>query len=371
VYLATWVKLNIRVISGADWARRRHIFSEGARMSGENKGRTTICAIVVNYNYAKFVSTAIESVLNQDDPFDEVVVVDDGSTDDSLTVIEKYRSRLKIIAKSNGGQMTASMAGIEATDTDYVYILDADDFVHSTFVEKVRPQLQARPAKVQVQLESVGEDGARHKSIFPTYPQSYSTEQIKSDNVIIGFYVCPPTSGNIYRRDILQKLELSALPPNDPIDGIGALAAPYYDDIVTIAQPLACYRVHGNSLSGWAAPTVSILQYETDRLLNRWQYLRNILGDRAPKTDLTKTLYVSERLLMTQCLEGRLIISNAIFDFVKRLSRANYSLKYKMAIAAWALMLAIPLKQLRKNLIYAKRSPVSRSALLKGLASLF
>ena len=76
--------------------------------------RKTTC-LVNNYNYCKFVVQAIESALAQSTPFDEIIVVDDLSTDDSVNIIkEKYQdnSRIKIVVKDkNEGQLSAFNEG--------------------------------------------------------------------------------------------------------------------------------------------------------------------------------------------------------------------------------------------------------------------
>src|ERR1700746_2098930 len=101
----------------------------------------TIAAVVVNYNYAQFVADAIDSVLAQTLPFDKIVVVNDGSTDASMSVIETYAGRATIIDKPNGGQLHAVLAGVRSCDTDYVYVLDADDYIAAHFNAAVQPLL--------------------------------------------------------------------------------------------------------------------------------------------------------------------------------------------------------------------------------------
>src|SRR5262245_16836752 len=64
----------------------------------------SFAAIVLNYNYAAFVADAVESVLKQSRPFDEVIVVNDGSTDNSLEVLEAYADRARVLDIPNGGQ---------------------------------------------------------------------------------------------------------------------------------------------------------------------------------------------------------------------------------------------------------------------------
>ncbi|EGB14400.1 glycosyl transferase family 2 [Pseudodesulfovibrio mercurii] len=88
-----------------------------------------ISVIMPCYNCEAFVGPAIESVLGQDYPDFELIFIDDGSTDGSSAVAEKYADdeRFKAIWKSNGGVSSARNLGLDACTGDYVTFIDADD----------------------------------------------------------------------------------------------------------------------------------------------------------------------------------------------------------------------------------------------------
>src|SRR6516165_1862808 len=90
--------------------------------------RATI--IINNYNYGRFLAAAIESALNQTYVNTEIVVVDDGSTDDSRQVIVGYGDRVRPVLKANGGQASAFNAGFAASTGDVICMLDADDLFY-------------------------------------------------------------------------------------------------------------------------------------------------------------------------------------------------------------------------------------------------
>lgn len=97
-----------------------------------NSEHPLVSVIIPAYNHDKYVERAIHSVLTQTYPHIELIVVDDGSTDDTLAVIEQVRSKskkdFKVIAKKNGGVSSALNAGIAASHGEYIAILASDDW---------------------------------------------------------------------------------------------------------------------------------------------------------------------------------------------------------------------------------------------------
>lgn len=97
------------------------------------------CCIINNYNYQAFLADAVESALNQTTPFDEIVIVDDGSTDGSREIIGNRwsgDSRVRVVLKQNGGQLSAFNAGFEASTGDLLCFLDSDDVYYPDYLEK-------------------------------------------------------------------------------------------------------------------------------------------------------------------------------------------------------------------------------------------
>lgn len=85
--------------------------------------------VIPLYNKEKSVLRAVKSVLNQNYEKFELIIVNDGSTDNSLEVVKKIKDdRISIINKSNGGVSSARNFGIKAANTDYICFLDADDY---------------------------------------------------------------------------------------------------------------------------------------------------------------------------------------------------------------------------------------------------
>jgi glycosyltransferase involved in cell wall biosynthesis len=95
-----------------------------------------VSVIIPNYNYAAFVGQAIESVFAQTYQNYEVIVVNNGSTDNSLEVLSKYADKIILVDQANLGQSGARNTGIQNSTGDLLAFLDADDFWEPEKLEK-------------------------------------------------------------------------------------------------------------------------------------------------------------------------------------------------------------------------------------------
>jgi glycosyltransferase involved in cell wall biosynthesis len=86
-----------------------------------------VSVLINNHNYARFLGEAIESALGQTYRDIEIIVVDDGSSDNSRDVIASFGARIKPIYKENGGQASAYNAGFDAARGEIICLLDSDD----------------------------------------------------------------------------------------------------------------------------------------------------------------------------------------------------------------------------------------------------
>lgn len=86
-----------------------------------------VSVVMPAHNDAEHVAEAIESILAQDYPAREVIVVDDGSTDNTAGIVETYRSHVRLLRQPNSGSAVARNRGLEAARGEYVAFLDADD----------------------------------------------------------------------------------------------------------------------------------------------------------------------------------------------------------------------------------------------------
>ena len=92
-----------------------------------NSDQHSISIIIPVYNSAGYISRAIDSVLAQTHLPDEIIIVDDGSTDNTVQVIQQYEPKIKLIQQANTGASAARNTGIEAATGEWIAFLDADD----------------------------------------------------------------------------------------------------------------------------------------------------------------------------------------------------------------------------------------------------
>jgi glycosyltransferase involved in cell wall biosynthesis len=232
-----------------------------------------ISVIINNYNYAQFVGTAIESALAQTYPHREIIVVDDGSTDESRAVIQRYADCVQAIFKENGGQASAFHAGVAASRGEVIGFLDSDDYWAPQLLERVAARWDESLALVEWRMECVDAEGKPIGRSFPiTRPQEGDLRPRLLRRV---YYPWTPTSGNAFARRAVE----AAFPLDETRWRISAdlpllLAAPFYGKFAFIDETLAYYRVHGANLYHGIAPRWDRLEREVRHGLAREQIIR-------------------------------------------------------------------------------------------------
>lgn len=208
-----------------------------------------VSIIINNYNYGRFLSEAINSALSQTYTNTEVIVVDDGSIDNSREIITKYEKSIIAIFKKNGGQASALNIGFEASNGEIIFFLDADDILLPT-AAKTAVTLFKDPTvtKAHWPLWEINECGVKSGRLFPglNLPEGNLLDVI-IENGPDG-YTSAPTSGNAWARRFLANV----LPiPIDIFkinaDGYLFMLAPIFGMVKSIKEPQGFYRIHGNN----------------------------------------------------------------------------------------------------------------------------
>ena len=212
-----------------------------------------VSIIINNYNYSDYVAEAIESSIHQSYPFTEVIVVDDGSTDQSREVILQYKNEIIPIFQDNGGQASAMNSGFKASKGDVILFLDADDYLSPLAAEKAVDAFRDRRAvKVHWQLQKILDGKLISNNTLPDKPLAKGN--LKDQLIKMGPSHSggpphgPPNSGNAWARWYLEKIFPIPEPPfKGGADNYLFVLAPLFGEIRAIQETLGYYRVHGNN----------------------------------------------------------------------------------------------------------------------------
>ena len=237
--------------------------------------------VITSYNYGRFLRAAIDSALLQrGDAATEIIVVDDGSDDDSRDVIRSYADQLVPVLKDNAGQGSAFNVGGQVARGDVVLFLDSDDLLLAGAVRNVLGVLDAcrggDVAKVHWRMWVIDEAGERTGALVPNHELSDGDlrDAVLRDGP--DAYAWPPTSGNAWSRRFLQRV--LPLPEGEyrvcPDLYLSALV-PVFGEIRALDEPQSCWRLHGGN-NTWAAP----FDQRLERLAQRWDLAAEALASR-------------------------------------------------------------------------------------------
>ena len=209
--------------------------------------------LINNYNYARFLPEAIDSALGQDYPVKEVLVVDDGSTDNSREIISGYGDRIVPIFKENGGQSSAFNAGVAASRGDILCFLDADDFFTpdkvSRVVEVFRQQnLNSKPMMVH-HLLAVKRNGDMQARTYGKTHYSPMNLYAFAQRYRFVWYEAGPTTTISINRNLAKKIfPLPEQGVRISGDDFIVCGASLLAEVYSLKDVLGGYRIHGQNL---------------------------------------------------------------------------------------------------------------------------
>ena len=202
-----------------------------------------VSVIIPAYNAAKFIRETVEHAIAQTYPNMEILVINDGSSDETASVVESFGDAVRLISTENRGVARARNTGIEAATGEFVAFLDSDDLWE--------------PEKLTIQVDALDEG---HRLVY-TDSISFGTESLSNINISVNEKLPSgdiraqlilrnfiPTSSVLLDRQIA--LQIGGFNPEIPVcddwdlwlRALSVTGAKYVD------QPLVRYRVHENSL---------------------------------------------------------------------------------------------------------------------------
>jgi glycosyltransferase involved in cell wall biosynthesis len=216
-------------------------------VSQANQIRVTV--LVDTYNYGHFIEEAIESVLAQDFPREqmEILVVDDGSTDDTANRVRRYGDRVRYLCKTNGGQASSFNFGIARARGEIVAFLDGDDYWLPGKLQKVMAEFKKHPEAGMVYHNFCSKRDSTADPVPDSGLSGVSGFLPDNRETLLGFDLFP-TATLAFRRRVLERLlpvpESLIVQADAHLTACGIFVAP----IVYIDQPLTVYRVHAGNI---------------------------------------------------------------------------------------------------------------------------
>jgi glycosyltransferase involved in cell wall biosynthesis len=227
----------------------------------ENENSTLVSVIIGNYNYGRFITKAIDSVLSQSYQNVELIVVDDGSSDNSRDIINAYGDQLTAIFQKNSGQSEAFNAGLARSSGEIICFLDSDDFYREDKVEKVVSAFAQHPDWVQIShgRTSIDKEG----NIIGNDPTFFSSGDVAPLLLRWGRYAWAITSALCYRRSVLEQVSPIPKQPR-AADTYLTATVPFYGNVGYIQEPLMFYRKHGDNRRGQTNNIKYIIEQRED-----------------------------------------------------------------------------------------------------------
>ena len=252
----------------------------------------SVAAVIPLYNGERYIAAAVESVLAQTVMPDEIVVVDDGSTDSGPAIVERFADRgVKMVRRENGGQGAARNTGVASTSSEVICFLDQDDLWYTHHVEvlaktfkKATKSESDRPLGwAYANLDEIDEDGAfvsenlLHQ-LGGTHPKSALVECLGEDMFVL------PGACMVSREAF------------DAVDGFDERFRGYEDDDlflrifrkgyrnVFVDEAVAQWRIYGSSTS-----------YSPTMAASRVRYFRKLVAEFAADDSLGR-YYVQDTI---------------------------------------------------------------------------
>jgi glycosyltransferase involved in cell wall biosynthesis len=235
-----------------------------------------VSVVVANHNYGRFLSEMVDSVLAQTYPHLELIVCDDGSTDDSLAVLRSLRQRderIVVLEKPNGGQASAWNTAYRHAKGAIVSLLDPDDLFLPQKLARVVAAFRANPKAGLLYHRWVAAttDARVIGAPFPRDLETGWLADVALGRAALGGNTV--TSVLSLRREVANVL--FPLPEAGFERGFGdgylQALAQFVTEIDALGDTLTLYRIHGDNDSGSLRPTVPGItrQIEGRRLVHR------------------------------------------------------------------------------------------------------
>lgn len=265
-----------------------------------------ISVIIPNHNYARFLNKAITSVQCQTYPNLEIIVINNGSTDDSLQTLRKYGSQIRLIDQDNLGQAGARNSGLKVARGDLIAFLDADDFWQEDKLEK-----QIKLISSNCELVYSGISPFRDKTLqleptlLPKFKGDCHSYFVDLPAVSI---VLSGESTALFTKNLLNQVGYFSLELNSASGWDFFRRCAKYTNFNYVSEELTNYRLHSSNMSNSSTSNIEDIR----------RAYKELFSD--PLWDLSKC-------------EKRKIVNKLEFSFVKTYLKEGHVISAIQTIA--------------------------------------
>ena len=342
-----------------------------------NASALAVDIVINNHNYGRFLGDAVQAALNQDHPHVRVIVVDDGSTDNSHDVLREYAGRIEIVLKPQGGQASAVNVGFERSTGDVVIFLDADDMLERQAVSRVASVFASdeRIVKVQYRMQVVDAAGKPTGTYRPHVHTPLLNGDLSRAEVTFPYDLpWPGMSANAFRADALRRI--LPMPEGRPSGADWYLVhlVALLGHVGSIDEALGSYRVHGSNMYARQQATLDLGQIRmavscAELITPHIEQLADDVGVRRPPGGILSVADLANRLVSMK-LEPELHPRGA--ENVWRLTldglratrrRFDVAWEMKVLLASWFLLTAVAPKAFARALARPFLMPEARPRL--------
>lgn len=332
---------------------------------GPLKENPLVSVLVTNHNYGRYIGAAIQSILTQTYAHFEMVICDDGSTDDSINVIKTWcrkDSRVRLIQQPAGGQGAALNTAFNAAKGDVIVLLDGDDLAMELRIELIVQAFRRQP-----------DVGLVTHALRVLDPQGRTCGQDPEEPLDEGWLapsllrgpepVFPPTSGLALRTEIAKLV--FPLPcrliPKAHWDWVVREGAAFLAPVAALSEAPGIYRLHAHNFFGHSRlSTLEQIEHRLDGLSGAMQgrriYARAILN-------------LEPDPLECDSVSGVLVLSRAILcgERMSRRQISRYSRGKSRCI--WGLLFLLPIWLRKRIYLWGRRTQIPwKVRRLKGQA---
>lgn len=192
--------------------------------------------IIPVYNVAKYLEKCVNSAINQTERDLEIILVDDGSTDESPSICDalaEQDERIKVIHQANKGLGGARNTGIEAATADWIFFLDSDDYIEPETVETTLKAGESGAEMVVFAMRNVDEDGRELSVLRDDIETGKVFSLWDRKDILISM---PAACNKAYRRELFARNGDTSDVVNSIANGVRFPDKVWYEDIRTITK---------------------------------------------------------------------------------------------------------------------------------------